>query len=150
LLEYFKQIDGALDTVTDKLQLRSLDLYDVFMNKKTAEHNFNNKVLVDILAMAMIYTSHALWFNVVKVAVEKYVQDASAFWNSAKSEITKLTIELGIEEELIPKIIEGFGAAQDWIAGTDPWKKVKLRILKDTVDRGKVIVAAAKQNQRFA
>lgn len=120
--------------------------------KKEATHNFNNKVLTDIIEVALMYGVHALWFNAVKVMVENYVHNAGAYAERLKEWIARIKTELGITDDLIPKIQQGLekGGFTGSIPGTDPKNRQLLQVFMDRLDQQKVVQAAAKQKARFA
>lgn len=53
LSQYFKQIDSALGTSSSKIQLRSLDLFRDFIQKKSI-NKVNNKMIMDLLSVAVM------------------------------------------------------------------------------------------------
>ena len=92
---------------------------------------------------------HAMWFQVVKVAVEQYTAESAVYLQLVKDQIKKTQLELGISKEVLQKISEGYGPPLSEISD-DASKKAMLELLPVQVNREKIVAAAGKQSQRWA
>jgi hypothetical protein len=129
-LQFFRQIEDALDRVSEKMKLRNLDLLQDF-RKKGGGESLNTKVLADLLGVATMYGVHALWFTVVKVAVENYASKAGKVAAELAKDIQKKEMELVVYPD-------------------SPGRKSMLQILKDAKDDEKVVIHAANVERRMA